>query len=180
VRQEVHVGVGRQVRHSLVSYRPIYDDELVLVSHPDHAFAKSASVSRAALGDAPLILFDRASSYYELTTALVREAGVRPRGVIELDNIEAAKRMVAGGLGVALLPLTSVAEELARGTLAGSRIEGADPQTRHIGIIRRADAGEPSRSLGAFLELADQVPQLVPGALAPPRRAQSPNADLAG
>ena len=55
-----------------------------------------------------LILFDRTSSYHELTSALVRQAGIAPRGTIEVDNIDAAKRMVEQRLGIALLPLTSV------------------------------------------------------------------------
>jgi DNA-binding transcriptional LysR family regulator len=161
VRREVHAGLGRQVRSPHLVYTPIYDDELVLVSAP------SDDAAKASLADAPLILFDRASSYYELTTALIREAGVKPRGMIELDNIEAAKRMVAGGLGVALLPRTSVADELENGSLRASRFAEADPQPRHIGVIQRADAGEPSTSLAAFLDLAKQVPVLVPGATAP-------------
>lgn len=161
IRREVHAGLGRQVRNPQLVYTPIYDDELVLVSAPTH------DTAQASLSDAPLILFDRASSYYELTTALIREAGVKPRGMIELDNIEAAKRMVAGGLGVALLPRTSVAAELESGTLKATRFAEADPQPRHIGVIRRADAGEPSPSLAAFLDLAAQVPALVPGATAP-------------
>jgi DNA-binding transcriptional LysR family regulator len=161
IRREVHAGLGRQVRNPQLVYTPIYDDELVLVSAPAH------DAAQASLSDAPLILFDRASSYYELTTALMREAGVKPRGMIELDNIEAAKRMVAAGLGVALLPRTSVAAELDAGTLRASRFAEADPQPRHIGVIRRADAGEPSASLAAFLDLAAQVPGIVPGAAAP-------------
>jgi DNA-binding transcriptional LysR family regulator len=128
---------------------------------------RDAEASRVSLADKPLILFDRASSYYDLTTALIREAGVRPRGVIELDNIEAAKRMVAGGLGVALLPRTSVAAELAAGSLSASRIADASPAPRHIGIVRRSDAGPPTPNLAAFLELAERVPEIVPGA-APP------------
>lgn len=167
LREEVHAGVGRVVRDALISYQPVYDDELVLVSRPGSPLAGHDTISRDALGQAPLILFDRDSSYYELTTALVREAGVRPRGVIELDNIEAAKRMVAGGLGVALLPRTSVADELAAGTLHAARIEGADPGPRHIGTLRRADAGPPSPILAAFLDIVGQVPQLVPGASPP-------------
>jgi DNA-binding transcriptional LysR family regulator len=167
VRREVHVGLGRQVRHPLVRYSPIYDDVLVLVCAPDSALAGAQSAWRAALADTPLILFDRASSYYELTTALLREAGVRPRGVIELDNVEAAKRLVAGGLGVALLPRTSVAEEVASGSLVALRIEDADPQPRHIGVLRRTDAGQPSQALSDFLELCRRVPDLVPGAVAP-------------
>lgn len=168
LRQEVHAGIGRLVRDPQIDYQPLYDDELVLVSRPGHPLAGREAVSREALGQAPLILFDRESSYYELTTALFREAGVRPRGVIELDNIEAAKRMVAGGLGVALLPRTSVAEELAGGTLSASRIEGADPGPRHIGLLRRADAGSPSASLAEFIAIVRRVPELVAGAL-PPR-----------
>ena len=106
-------------------------------------------------------------SYYELTTALLREAGVRPRGVIELDNVDAAKRMVAGGLGVALLPRTSVAREVSNGDLVALRMEDADPQPRHIGVMRRVDAGDPSPALAAFLDLTLQVPQIVPGAATP-------------
>ncbi len=166
-RREVQAGLGRQVRHPLLTYTPVYDDQLVLVSPPASPLAAADRTARSALADTPLILFDRASSYYELTTALLREAGVRPRGVIELDNVEAAKRMVAGGLGVALLPLTSVAEEIESGTLVGLRLEDAEPAPRHIGILRRRDAGEPSPALAAFIELVRQIPELVPGARSP-------------
>ncbi len=161
LRREVHAGLGRRVRSAALVYTPIYDDELVLVSAP------TQDAEQASLSDAPLILFDRASSYYELTTALIREAGVKPRGMIELDNIEAAKRMVAGGLGVALLPRTSVATELDDGSLRATRFAEADPQPRHIGVIRRADAGDPTPSLAAFLDLVAEVPTLVAGATAP-------------
>ena len=167
MRDEVHVGLGRPVPDALLISRPIYDDELVLVTPPDHPFAARDAVSRADLGDAPLILFDRRSSYFELTSALVREAGVRPRGVMELDNVEAAKRMVVAGLGIALLPRTAVAEDLAAGRLAASRIEGGYAGPRHIVATRRADAGPPTPTLAAFLALLDEVPQLVPGASPP-------------
>ena len=166
-RREVQAGLGRQVRHAQLTYRPIYDDQLVLVVHPGDPLVQAGKLARAALADTPLILFDRASSYYELTSALLREAGVRPRSMIELDNVEAAKRMVAGGLGVALLPRTSVAQEIADARLVALSMDDAHPAPRHIGIIRRLDAGEPSPALEAFLELALGVPQIVPGAAAP-------------
>ena len=55
-------------------------------------------------------------------------AGVVPRGVMELDNIEAAKRMVERGLGVALLPGTAVADALSGGSLREMRSRrGDDP-----------------------------------------------------
>ena len=169
VRNQVHVGLVRRISHPMISARDLYDDELVLVSGPQHPFAAQGSVRRERLGEAPLILFDPASSYHELTSALIREAGVRPRGVMELDNIDAAKKMVAAGLGVALLPRTAVAEELAAGSLAMSSIEGASPGHRRIVVIRRSDAGEPRGALADFLGLLEQIPQIVPGALSPER-----------
>src|SRR5919107_1630259 len=54
-----------------------------------------------------LVVFDRASSYYELTQALFVGAGVPPRMIMELDNFEAAKKMLEEGLGVALLPIVA-------------------------------------------------------------------------
>jgi DNA-binding transcriptional LysR family regulator len=167
VRGEVHAGLGRLVHHPLVDSRAVFDEELVLVVRPGHPFAGRKDVERSALGDAPLILFDRTSSFYELTSALVREAGVRPRGVIELDNIEAAKRMVAAGLGIALLPGTSVVEELAQGTLVGLQIRGGSGGRRHIVVARRRDAGTPTPLVATFLDLLAEVPHLVPGALPP-------------
>jgi DNA-binding transcriptional LysR family regulator len=167
VRDEINVGLGRPVRAPQLVGRPIYDDELVLVVAPDHPLAAHDTVPRSVLGEVPLILFDRSSSYFELTSGIVREAGVRPRGVMELDNVEAAKRMVAAGLGVALLPRTSVAEDIAAGRLASSRIEGVGIGARHIVALRRADAGEAPPPLAAFLDLLAEVPQMVPGASSP-------------
>ena len=48
-----------------------------------------------------------------LTSAFFREAGVVPRGVMELDNVDATKKMVEHGLGIAFLPYTAVRGELA-------------------------------------------------------------------
>jgi len=41
---------------------------------------------------------------------------------MELDSIEAAKKMVERGLGVALLPGTAVAREVAGGTLCAIKM----------------------------------------------------------
>jgi len=100
-----------------------------------------------------LVTFDRASSYTELTQALFREAGIVPRGTIELDNIDAAKKCVAQGLGVALLPRQAVREELAAGTLRPVVIAGARPIRRRIVAIRRRDAGAAVPTVAAFLDL---------------------------
>ncbi|HEX8941112.1 MAG TPA: LysR family transcriptional regulator [Candidatus Limnocylindrales bacterium] len=166
-RGEVQVGVGRRIRHQHVEARPIYEDELVLVAEPGHPFAEAGRVSLERLSEARLILFDRTSSYYDLTNAIFREAGVAPRGVMELDNIEAAKKMVEQGLGVALLPNTAVAAEIARRSLRPVAVDGAPPVHRPIVAMRPRDAGPAGPAVAGFLDLLAETPRLIAGA-APP------------
>ena len=118
---QVELGIVRQMRDARVRSRPLYEDELVLVARPDHPFAMAGEVDVSEISHAQLILFDRTSSYYDVTNALFRVAGVVPRGVTEVDNIEAAKRMVERGLGVALLPGTAVADTLIGRLAPGDR-----------------------------------------------------------
>lgn len=153
LRQEVEIGLVREIRHPDVEATPLYEDELVLVVEAKHPFAERERIRISELAREHLVTFDRASSYNELTQALFREAGVAPRGVIELDNVEAAKRCVAKGLGVALLPRQAVRAELAARRLRAVAMAGARPIRRRIVAIRRRDAGDASGSVSAFLEL---------------------------
>jgi len=152
LRGQVEVGLTRQLRHADIVSEPVYEDELVLVANRDHPFARRVVIRMEELASEELILFDRTSSYHDLTNALFRAAGVEPAGVMELDNIDAAKKMVQQGLGVALLPQTAVAAELDAGSLRVVVIAGAEPVRRQIVAIRRRDAGPPSGAAAAFME----------------------------
>ena len=152
LRDQVEVGLTRELRHPGIVSVPVYEDELVLVANRDHPFARRVVIRMEELGGEELILFDRTSSYHDLTNALFRAAGVEPAGVMELDNIDAAKKMVQQGLGVALLPQTAVAAELDAGSLRVVVIAGAEPVRRQIVAIRRRDAGPPSGAAAAFME----------------------------
>ena len=162
LRREIDLGLVRELRHPDVEMRPLYDDELVLVAAGSHRFGDRTTVGIHELEGARLILFDRTSSYYDLTNAFFREAGVAPGGVMELDNIDSAKQMVGQGLGVALLPHTSVAAELADGRLRAIDIEGAAPIRRRIVAIRRHDIGPPPGPVAGFLEVLKEVDQVLP------------------
>lgn len=151
--REVDVGVGRPIRHPEAQLIPLFDDELVLVASRHHPFARRGKVRLLELNDDRLILFDRASSYYDLTSSLLRQAGVVPESVIELDNVEAAKKMVIEGLGVALLPRMALVAELRARSLLPVRMTGAPPVRRPIVAIRRIDAGTAVGPVADFLDL---------------------------
>ena len=162
---EVDVGIVRELRDARVRSRPLYEDELVLVARPDHPFAVAGEVDVSEIRHAQLILFDRTSSYYDVTNALFRIAGVVPRGVTEVDNIEAAKRMVERGLGVALLPGTAVADTLSAGTLREISLIGTPTIRRRIVAVERPGASPGSPFLTTLWELLDRIPELIPRAM---------------
>ena len=133
----------------------------MLVVDPEHTFAGEEAIGTERMTDVQLILFDRTSSYHRLTNEFFRGAGAIPRGVMELDNIDAAKKMVEQGLGVALLPHTAVAGELEAGTLRAVRLAEAPELKREIVVFRRRDAGPATGALDSFLNcLSDLRPGL--------------------
>ncbi|HET9682206.1 MAG TPA: LysR family transcriptional regulator [Candidatus Limnocylindrales bacterium] len=153
LRGDLDVGLIRALNHPDLESLLILEDELVLVADPGHALARRRRITPSQIGEARLILFDRTSSFYELTSRLFRQAGSPPRGVLELDNIDAAKRMVLAGLGVALLPRTAVDDELATGRLRSIELVGTPPVERRIVAVRRRERGATSPAADAFWQL---------------------------
>ncbi len=150
-RGQVEVALIRSLRDPEVESITLYEDELVLVVHRGHAFGDAVPLQELAAEQ--FVLFDPASSYHELTGALFRESGVAPRGTMELDNIDSAKKMVEQGLGIALLPKIAVADEVRAGRLRLVRILGAAAPRRPIVAVRRLAAPPPSPATVDFLRL---------------------------
>jgi DNA-binding transcriptional LysR family regulator len=153
LRDEVQIGLGRAIRHPDLELRPFHTEELVLVCAPDHRFSRRRSVAMEEVAGEKLIMFDLTSSYYEITQAAFLSVGVKLRGLMELDSIEAAKKMVERGLGVALLPRTALAREVDGKTLRLVRMKDAPPMYQSIVAYRRLDAGKPQGIVAAFLAL---------------------------
>jgi DNA-binding transcriptional LysR family regulator len=153
LRDEAQLGLGRALRHPDIELIPFQEEELVLVVAPDHPFGARKQVTMAEVGEEQLIMFDRTSSYYEITQAAFHAAGVNMRGLMELDNIDAAKKMVGRGLGVALLPGTAVADEVSGGVLRLIPVNDAPPMRRTLVAMRRRDAGPAEGLVAALLEI---------------------------
>jgi len=162
VRGDVQVGLARELHHPSLETMDLYEDELVLVVEPGHPLARNRRVPLDRVRDARLILFDRTSSYYDLTNALFRPAGTLPRGVLELDHIDAAKQMVLAGLGVALLPTTAVAGELRSGALRRIELIGTPRIERRIAALRRLDGEDRTPAATAFWALLQRREEPTP------------------
>jgi DNA-binding transcriptional LysR family regulator len=156
----------RPSRDTRLRVTPVYAEQLLLTARPEHPFVTQGPIPTARLADATLVFYDRASDDYALTQSLLREADVTPYGVIEVDSVDTARRLVALGLGVALLPSTAAVPEIEAGRLASVAMEDAPPIRSRIVAIERA---EPSAwaPVGTLRRLLGDVPGFVPGATAP-------------
>ena len=153
---EVQAGLVRAVVHPDVETVRLYEDQMVLVTYPEHPFAASGEARLQDVGREPLITFNRGSSYYGLVEGLFRQAGVVPWAAMELDSMEATKKMVEEGLGIAMLPRVSVERELQMGVLAEIKLCDAESPQRRIALIYRRNR-RPSRTLVAFVELLHEL-----------------------
>ena len=153
---EVQVGLAHSLVHPDVETVDLYADEVILVANPDHPFAANRQATIEEVGSQPVILADRGSSYYGLTHGLFRQAGVVPNVAMELDSMEATKRMVEEGLGIALLPRVCLERELKQGLLTEVAITNAPAISRQIALIYRKSR-KRVRTVQAFLEVLRSI-----------------------
>ncbi len=153
---EVQVGLAHSLVHPDVETVDLYADEVILVANPDHPFAANRQATIEEVGSQPVILADRGSSYYSLTHGLFRQAGVVPNVAMELDSMEATKRMVEEGLGIALLPRVCLERELKQGLLTEVAITNAPAISRQIALIYRKSR-KRVRTVQAFLEVLRSI-----------------------
>ncbi|MDP9409540.1 MAG: LysR family transcriptional regulator [Actinomycetota bacterium] len=156
LKEEVQLGLTRAMRHPEIESLRLYDDELVLVVDPGHRFTRKGSAELAEIGEEQIIFFDHDSSYFEQTHALFRNAGFRELRTMEVDNIEAAKRMVEHRLGVAFLPRTAIVRSVAAGNLVLIPVSENPEMTRTIVALKRRDT-PASGPVAAFLEVASTL-----------------------
>jgi DNA-binding transcriptional LysR family regulator len=153
---EADIGVARSLNHPEVETMTLRDDPLVLVGHRAHRAASKQQVSLEEVEEWPLIFYDRGSSDWTLTQGLFRRAGLLPNVVLEVETIEAAKRMVERKLGFSFLPRIALTQELRQGKFVSIEITDAEPLRRNLDVIhpRRRPLTKEALDLLAILRAA--------------------------
>jgi DNA-binding transcriptional LysR family regulator len=149
---EVDIGIARSLYHPEVETMTLRDDPLILVGHPAHPAVRERRVRLEQVESWPLIFYELGSSDWTLSQGLFRRAGLLPNVVLEVESIEAAKRMVERKLGLSFLPQIAVTQELRRGKLVAIEIIDAEPLRRNLDIIHPRHR-PLSKDAQAFLQL---------------------------
>jgi LysR family transcriptional regulator, low CO2-responsive transcriptional regulator len=161
---EVDLGLARSLNHPEVETIQLRDDPLILVGHPGHPALARRKVRLEELESMPIISYDRGSSDWTLMNGLFRRDGLLPNIVLEVETIEACKRMVLRKLGLAFLPQIAVVEELRRGRLCPLEITNSERLRRSLDVIlpRRRPLSKSAKELVLGLREATQAPVKLP------------------
>jgi DNA-binding transcriptional LysR family regulator len=130
---------------------PWRDEPMVLACPPQHRLAKEKKITVQQLAGEPFVGFDAELVIRKKIDGFLREHGVEIKVVMTFDNIEAVKRGVELGSGLAILPRPTIEHELQAGTLAAVPF-ARQHFVRPLGIVyRRGRRLHPSTQ--AFLDL---------------------------
>ena len=103
----------------------MYRDQLAFVVPRGHRLTRQREIRIRDLGDESFVAHHVASPYRARVLDTFQKRRVDAADAVEMPTIDAIKRFVAAGHGVALLPAIAVEGEVARGDLVRVRVAGA-------------------------------------------------------
>jgi DNA-binding transcriptional LysR family regulator len=134
----------------------------MLVGHPALRAASKRPVRLDEVESWPLIFYDRGSSDGTLSQGLFRRAGLIPNVVLEVETIEAAKRMVERKLGFSFLPQIALTQELLKGRLVSIEISDGEPLRRNLDVVHPRKRPLTKEALDLFGILRSETDKAVP------------------
>lgn len=138
-----------------LSFEPLYIEEQMLLLPASHELAGRARVHAKDVVCCDRILLTEPGCHYRETT----ENGFMQSGLLiapsmEIGNLDALKRAVQNGLGVAILPAL-IASPAPDGTVLRP-LEGVKVGLS-VGLVRRTDTGPPCEALKVLLQDVREV-----------------------
>jgi DNA-binding transcriptional LysR family regulator len=146
----------------VLSFRPddtqvksvvVYRDDLAFVVNPRHPLARAGEVSIRQLGEQNFIAHSIASPQRQKVIQVFNRHKTPLRMGVELPSLEAIKRFVEMGNGVALVPALTLQRELENGTLVRVKIRELQID-RKLRLVYRRQASLSHAAL-AFLKVVE-------------------------
>lgn len=130
-------------------------EPMALLCSPEHPFASRVTAYPEDLSNEPLILTESCCGYRALFDTIMSQYHVKPRSVIETGNVQAIKQLVISGMGITLLPLTAVEEELRQKILV--KLNWMGPELLIFTQVLYHKDKWMSAALKAFLDLMQET-----------------------
>jgi DNA-binding transcriptional LysR family regulator len=108
-RGEVDLGLCAQTRREEgVGWADLASDELLVEVPPGHALAGTELIKLVDIANEPLICLKPGDGLRQITDELCHVAGFSPRIAFEGDDLITVRGLVAAGLGVSIVPASSI------------------------------------------------------------------------
>jgi DNA-binding transcriptional LysR family regulator len=130
-------------------------DEIVLIVPPTHQLAKKKKITLINLAKEQILYREQGSATRAEVEKMFASRDFHLEPAADLDNPEAVKQAVAGGLGIAFVSKFSVEAELKAKTLIAIRVHGLSIE-RELKIIYRKGK-HLSRAAVALIETAQKM-----------------------
>jgi len=118
--------VAYPVKDAKLEIVPLRKEPLVLICHPQHPFARQKAIQLKQLLDQKVIGFEPDIPTRKALDKILRDYGAELKYLMEFDNVETVKRAVEIDAGVAIVPLGTVTQEVAKQTLVAVEIEDGE------------------------------------------------------
>jgi DNA-binding transcriptional LysR family regulator len=115
---------------------PFQEDQLVVICSPGHPLAARKEVTVEELSGHKFIGFDQDIPTRKATDSLFKEYKIDIEPVMEFDNIETVKRAVEVDAGIAIVPETTILQEIKQRLLCRLQLKGRR-LVRPLAIIHR-------------------------------------------
>ncbi len=142
-----------------------WDFELVLVSHQPHGARRCRLRDLSRL---PFILFRKGSRMQDPIDRYFAAHDFHPRVIMRFDNAEAIRAMIRTGLGIGVLPVWIVDEDLKQRRLELIQ-QQEPPLLSRIALVSRKSS-YVARAVRSFIEMAQQIDWKTPRMTIRPRR----------
>jgi DNA-binding transcriptional LysR family regulator len=146
----------------VVTYRPedpgvrsifVYKDDIAFVVPPGHPLAREKEVRIQRLAQESFVAHHLDSPYRQRVLDTFRRHKVSLQMPVEMPTLDAIKRFVAMGNGVALLPAITIEQELAHGVLVRVGVREITHERPMRLVLRKS--GQVSNATQAFLAVAE-------------------------
>ncbi len=156
LRNEIDLGVvSLPVVERMVEVTPLKEERLVAI-FPAGMPDIPDEITPADFAQLTLILEHARAHVKMLIIDWLSRSGFEPRPAMELDNMEAVKRMVAAGLGASIIPAGAIGDVARDADIAVREL--CPPLSRTLALVRRRNKPEDTalrRVREAILKLRD-------------------------
>jgi DNA-binding transcriptional LysR family regulator len=143
--------------------RQLVSEGLVVVLAPDHPLAGRRRLRMAELSDEQFVSYREGARLRELLSFAAHHAGFEPQIKLESNESERIRRLVARGMGVAILPQSDA--DRSAGHLAVAAL--IEPSLRRDITLACREGRRLSPAATEFLELSKELFATAGGGVAP-------------